>query len=295
MSRLRLSKLHGTGNDFLVLVDVDDRWGAALDARTRSLLCDRHFGVGADGLVRIRAGSGGADLTMELTNADGAPAEMSGNGARCLAAVAVREGVAPGPAFTLATGGGVRTVEYAETPESAYARVDMGRATFEPAAIPVDVESPFGLTATVDGMSYEGDAAGMGNPHLVLFVDDPDAVPVERHGPVLEHDERFPRRTNVEFVASTPEGLRMRVWERGVGQTLSCGTGACAAAAAARRRGLVGDSTAVDVPGGRLGVELGDTVWLGGPVAHLFDVEVDLDVLARAAPRGVAPVAGERA
>jgi len=116
----------------------------------------------------------------------------------------------------------------------------------------------------------------MGNPHLVLFVDDPDGARVVQHGPRLEHDARFPARTNVEFVAPTADGaLRMRVWERGVGETMSCGTGACAAAAVAHRRGLVGAHVTVRLDGGELVVDVGDTIRLGGPVVHVFDVELD--------------------
>jgi diaminopimelate epimerase len=154
----------------------------------------------------------------------------------------------------------------------------MGPVTFEPAQIPVAVASPFELRAEVDGTSYCGDAAGMGNPHFVLFVEDPAAVPVRAVGPVLEHDPRFPKRTNVEFVApAAADRLTLRVWERGVGETQSCGTGACAAAAVAHRRGLAPAAVAVDVPGGTLTVVLGETVRLGGPVVRVFDVDVDLD------------------
>jgi diaminopimelate epimerase len=132
-------------------------------------------------------------------------------------------------------------------------------------------------------VTYRGDAVGAGNPHFVLFVDDPDAARVTQHGPHLERDERFPNRTNVEFVAvDARDRIRMRVWERGVGETLSCGTGACAAAAAAHRRGLVDDAVTVVVPGGELRLRIGDTISLGGPVAHVFDVEIDLDALERA-------------
>ena len=153
----------------------------------------------------------------------------------------------------------------------------MGPVTFDPPSIPLDAPTPFDLDATFHGVTYDGDAAGMGNPHLVLFVDDPATARVTSHGPRLEHDERFPKRANVEFVAVTgPDELTMRVWERGVGETLSCGTGACAAAAVAHRRGLVGDAVTVKVAGGDLAVELGDTVRLGGPVVHVFDVELEL-------------------
>ena len=120
----------------------------------------------------------------------------------------------------------------------------------------------------------------MGNPHLVLFVDDPETAHVTTAGPKFEVDPRFPRHTNVEFITvSGSDEITMRVWERGVGETLSCGTGACAAAAVAHRRGLVGDDVTVHVPGGDLRVELGDTVRLGGPVQHVFDVEIDVDEL----------------
>jgi len=124
------------------------------------------------------------------------------------------------------------------------------------------------------------DTADIGNPHLVLFVDDVAQAPVTTDGPRLEHDPRFPNRTNVEFVKITgPDEITMRVWERGVGETLSCGTGACAAAAVAHRHGLVGEHVVVKVTGGDLVVDLGDTVRLGGPVVHVFDVDVDLDAL----------------
>ena len=126
----------------------------------------------------------------------------------------------------------------------------------------------------------------MGNPHFVLFVDDPTTAAVTAHGPQLEHDRRFPKRTNVEFVARTVENrMAMRVWERGVGETLSCGTGACATAAVAHRRGLVGEHVQVDVLGGTLWVTLGDTVVLGGPVVHVFDVDLPRDQLREALAR----------
>ncbi len=166
------------------------------------------------------------------------------------------------------------------------AEVDMGPVTFEPSAIPVDAPSAFSMTAAVDGVTYLGDAAGMGNPHLVLFVDDPARAAVTTHGPVLEHDRRFPRRTNVEFIAVTGvDKIGMRVWERGVGETQSCGTGACAAAAVAHRRDLVGTHVRVDVSGGTLAVVLDDVVRLGGPVVHVFDLEISRERLLQSLAR----------
>jgi diaminopimelate epimerase len=278
MSLMHLSKLHATGNDFLVRLALDDGRDA-LDPRTVAALCDRHRGIGADGLITVMPGHDGADVAMALTNADGGPAEMSGNGIRCLAWVAADAGIASGDVLVVDTGGGRRTVWLERAGGTVVAaEVDMGPATFEPAEIPVDAPAPFDLEAVVDGVAYRGDAAGMGNPHWVLFVDDPAAARVTEHGPRLEHDPRFPRRTNVEFVAVTgPDRLRMRVWERGAGETQSCGTGACASAAVAHRRGLVGDRVTVDVLGGALTVALGAGVRLGGPVVHVFDVDVDID------------------
>ena len=272
---IRLSKLHGTGNDFLVSVALDGR--GAPDGAVARALCDRHRGVGADGLITLLRGRDGADCAMELRNADGSLAEMSGNGIRCLAWVARREGLGAPDRLVVDTGGGRRVVTPAfEASGRQSASVDMGPVTFEPAEIPVDTPSPFDLDATYHGTTYHGDAAGIGNPHLVLLVDDVSAARVVQHGPHLERDERFPRGTNVEFVqVVAPDRLRMRVWERGVGETLSCGTGVCAASAVAHRRGLVREQLVVEVPGGEHTVSLGASVLLGGDVTHVFDLEID--------------------
>ncbi len=270
---VHLAKLEATGNDFLVTEAPGPDPGAVV------ALCDRHRGVGADGLLVLRPSTDGADCAMTLYNADGRTAEMSGNGIRCLAWVAVARGLG-GDTLTVDTDAGRRTLdlERDRTGQLVAASVDMGPVTFEPAAIPFDGACALDLEVRYHGVTYHGDAAGIGNPHLVLLVDDVDRTRVAQHGPHLEHERRFPSGTNVEFVtAAGPDTLRMRVWERGVGETLSCGTGACAAAAVARRRDLVGDDVTVQVPGGDLTVHLGGTVRLGGPVTHVFDVDVDLD------------------
>ncbi|MGH9000860.1 MAG: diaminopimelate epimerase [Acidimicrobiia bacterium] len=286
MSVLPLSKLHATGNDFLVLVDLDGRFGPAgsptLAAPVRSALCDRRRGVGADGLIRLTAGGADTDCVMELSNADGGLAEISGNGLRCLAHAAARAGLLRDGRLRVGTAAGTRQVDVRLGPgeEVVSAEVDMGAVSFEPSSIPLDAPGAFDLEASIDGVAYRGDAAGCGNPHFVFIVADPAAVALERHGPLLEADARFPRRTNVEMIAPRNGGLVMRVWERGVGETASCGSGAVAAAAVAHRRGLVPARTTVDVPGGRLTVEIGDTARLGGPVVHVFDVQVDVERLS---------------
>lgn len=273
MNPVQLAKLHGTGNDFLVTT-------ASLTAADAVALCHRFTGVGADGILLLGPGTDGADATMTLFNADGSVAEMSGNGARCLAWLARREGMGAPARLIVDTGGGRRVLDLALDAAGmvASAVCDMGTASFEPVEIPMVGESADEVAVELDGVTTVAGAAGMGNPHLVVFVDDPATTDVTRHGAALERDSRFPNRVNVEFVRVLgPDAMELRVWERGVGETQSCGTGACAAVAVAHRRGLVGDTTTVRVPGGTLSVMLGDTIRLGGPVAHVFDLEIDLD------------------
>ncbi|MHB1583453.1 MAG: diaminopimelate epimerase [Acidimicrobiales bacterium] len=269
--RLDFSKHEGAGNDFLVLVDRGGRFALG-DAEVRAL-CDRHRGIGADGVIVVRLGSAGAEVTMELRNADGGRAEMSGNGIRCLAQAAVDAGLVGSGRFTVATDAGLRTVEYrpAERPGSAWASVAMGEVV-------VGEEEP----QPVEGRRAR--RVDVGNPHLVLLGPDPDAVDVATIGRRLGAAE--PGGINVEFVAAGPgrDELRLRVWERGVGETLACGTGSCAAAAAAHRWGLVGERVRVHNPGGVLevvlGHEAGDPVLLAGPVRRVAEVTVDLDLVA---------------
>ncbi len=280
---LTLAKLHATGNDFLVRTTREG--DAPISARLAAALCDRHTGIGADGLITLGPPtSSGADCSFRLRNADGGEAELSGNGLRCLAWVAARDGFGSERSLVVDSLAGLHDIGLARDADGMVvaADVDMGAATFDPQQIPVLADSPFDLTATVHSTEYRGDAVGMGNPHWVLRVDDPELARVVQHGPRLEHDDRFPKRTNVEFAAVEDDHtVRMRVWERGAGETRSCGTGACATAAALHRRGLVGDDVTVCVPGGALQVRLGPTIRLGGPVVHVFDVRVDTERFAR--------------
>jgi diaminopimelate epimerase len=266
---LRLTKHNGAGNDFLVLLDADDvRPVSAAEVR---LLCDRRRGVGADGVLRVMSGREGAMLTMDLRNADGSAAEMSGNGIRCAVQAAVDAGwVDPGP-VSVSTDGGLRHVDYRIQERSGlgYGCVDMGRATLGP-DLPIDIAPGVRFARTVD----------MGNPHIVLFGAPADDTVVATVGAHLEHS--VPDRANVEFVwpGPGPDDLILRVWERGVGETLACGTGTCAAVAAAHSWGMVGTSVSVRNPGGVLEVELhGECVSLAGPTQKVADVCVDGAVL----------------
>jgi diaminopimelate epimerase len=268
---LRLSKHEGAGNDFLVLLDPFDQLRLT-ETEVRSL-CDRRRGVGADGLIRVGPGTGGAEVSMELHNADGGLAETSGNGLRCLAQAAVDAALVDPPRFAVATGAGLATIDYQGADGAGRARATVtlgavrlvGPATTDPAGRP---------TQRVD----------TGNPHLVVRCDDPATIDLAVVGPKLAAE--FPDGINVEFITAGPgeDEITMRVWERGVGETWACGSGSCAAAAAAHSWGLVGTSVSVRNPGGTLEVALGekdgDPVLLGGPVRRVADVVVDRSVLA---------------
>lgn len=264
MPTLTLTKHHGLGNDFLVLLDLDER--TPVDAAMARALCDRHTGIGADGIMRVTPGTHGADVTMQLRNADGGEAELSGNGLRCLGQAVVDARVAPGPFVTVATAAGVRRLEVrpGDLPRTAVVSVEMGKAELGPDQ---PQNFPDRKARTVD----------MGNPHLVLIGPDPAGVDVAGLGAQLE--KVHAGGINVEFVKVGPglDELTMRVWERGVGETLACGTGACAAAAAAHAWGLVGERVTVVQPGGAAAVEVRpDGLVLRGPTQRIARIEVEL-------------------
>ena len=257
---MQLTKHHGLGNDFLVaFVDALPEDGPEL-ART---LCHRNRGVGADGLIFGLPGdsAAGTDVNMVLFNADGSRAEMSGNGIRCLAQAVVRR-QGQGRELSIGTDAGVRAVgvEAGDDPAVVQVRVDMGPVSPGPALGSIDY--PNGLRfATAD----------VGNPHLVVEVADAGAVDPAADGPGLS---QLAGGVNVEFISPRAEGrgIDLRVWERGVGVTEACGTGACAGAQAAHNWGLTGTVVQVSMPGGDVMVELGDTAVLIGPAAHIATV-----------------------
>jgi diaminopimelate epimerase len=269
------TKHEGAGNDFLVVLDPDDT--IRLSVAQVRLLADRRRGVGADGIIRVGPGRDGCDLSMQLHNADGGEAEMSGNGIRCLAQAAVDAGLVSPPSFTVSTAGGARTVEYTpgEAPGWAKASVDMGPARLGP-----DQPQEFDdrRARTVD----------VGNPHLVLLGPDTAGVEIAELGPKLQ--AAFTGGINVEWITvvhdAEGELLDFRVWERGVGETLACGTGSVAAAAAARSWAAVRSDGAVRVrnPGGvlevTLGADAGATTHLAGPVRKVADIDIHPGMLS---------------
>jgi diaminopimelate epimerase len=282
VAELRIWKYHGTGNDFVMLEDLEDE--RPLSSGLVAALCDRHRGIGADGVIRVvRAdASTGAAFFMDYWNAEGAPAEMCGNGIRCLGKLAFERGHTDDVDIDVDTRAGVKHVRLDVDGGAVRAvTVGMGAPILARGRIPMtggDPADPFLLEPfEVDGRVYKASAISMGNPHLVLFVEeDPADVDVHRIGPIVERDRRFPNRTNVEFVAVDGDGLKLRVWERGVGETMACGTGACAALVAANEAGLVARRAPIRFPGGELLIERTDEqVFLTGPAERVFDATLD--------------------
>jgi diaminopimelate epimerase len=273
-------KMHGLGNDFVVF-DARRR-GLLLDDAVARKVADRRLGVGCDQVIVIEQANGRADAAMRIFNADGNEVEACGNAARCVARLLLEE--TDEPVVRLDTQGGLLVCSEAG---SDLVTVDMGRPRLDwreiPLARAVDTKS---FALDVKGETFQAAAVSMGNPHCVLFVDNVEAAPVAEWGPAVEHDALFPARTNVEFVqALSPERLRMRVWERGAGMTRACGTGACAAAVAAHRRGLAGRQTDVVLDGGTLIIAWraeDDHVLMTGSASLAFTGDIDLGALESA-------------
>ena len=261
ISGLPFMKMHGLGNDFVV---IDSRGrGAVATAALARALGDRNRGVGFDQLAEIRDAND-ADITLDFWNSDGTRAWACGNATRCVADHVMRR--AGQGSITIRT---ARGTLQARRRADGLVSVNMGQPQLDwaevPLARPMDT-----LDLPLPGRPV---AVGMGNPHCVLFVPDADDIDVAGQGSALERDLLFPEGTNVEFASlSAPDRLRMRVWERGTGITLACGSGACATAVAAHRRGLTGRRVTLDLDGGSLEIDWrGDGVWMTGPTAHVFD------------------------
>lgn len=297
---LQFSKYQGLGNDFLLLDgrDLEDGDRAfGLDAEAVRRLCDRRFGVGGDGVILALPPRQGGELRMRIFNADGSEPEMCGNGIRCLARfLADSDGDEPGRIWQVETLAG-RIVP--ELRADGTIRVDMGPPLLEPAAVPTTLPlGPAGLPQgelEVEGHTFTVAAAGMGNPHVVIPVEDVEAVELERFGAALERHPAFPARTNVHFVqVLSPEHLVMRVWERGAGPTLACGTGACATLVACHRLGLCQCRARLDLPGGPLWIEWagdGASVFMSGPAEAVFDGVLVPGLLGEPAVVGQPPAA----
>jgi len=271
-------KMHGLGNDFVlmnfIMAEPDIDWPLLAQR-----ICDRRLGVGADGLVLILP-SDYADLQMRIFNPDGSEAEMCGNAIRCVSRYLYERTMILNSEMTIETKAGIKKTQLLFSEENGLeqilVRVDMGIPVLEAAQIPVHSQATpvvnEGLELETSQLQFS--AVSMGNPHCVVFVPTLESVDFYRLGPEIEVHPRFPKKTNVEFVqVISPRELKVRVWERGAGETLACGTGACAVAVAAVLNGLAERAVAVDLPGGRLEIEWAEDgrVFMTGPAQYVFE------------------------
>lgn len=282
---------HGTANDFVVIPDLEDRH--ELPAALVRALCDRRRGIGADGVLRIAPGEAGAGIFMDHRNADGSSPEMCGNGIRVVAKYVLDRGlVSPDDhgVIHIATRAGVKAVTAHRGDDGRIdeVTVDMGAPMLAPAQVPFDTDDADAVVQAVDLEDRPPVHLGvvsMGNPHGVLLVDDVGRAPVGELGPLLEHHPRFPVKANIGFAQVLDAAtIDLRVWERGVGETAACGTGACAAVVALQRRDLLGSEVRVALPGGTLTIhhEPGGTVQMTGPAVEVATGHLDAAWLAAA-------------
>ncbi len=272
---MKFTKMHGLGNDYVYVNAFDE---TVADPAAMAVAVSRpHFGVGADGLVLIGP-SAEADFAMRMFNADGSEGEMCGNAVRCIGKYVHDRGLTRKTEVRLSTLGGIKTLQLRLKDGSVdQVTVDMGEPAFSPASLPVEWpgERIVNQPLTIDGQTHHITCVSMGNPHAVIFVDDPKAIDVHGIGRQIENHPLFPRRTNVEFVrVRRRDLLEMRVWERGSGETLACGTGAAASLVAAVLNGLADRNAVVQLTGGDLQVTWDSSdnhVYQTGPASFVFD------------------------
>ena len=275
--KLRFSKMHGAGNDFVVLDGISQRIN--LSAKQVRLLADRHLGIGFDQLLLVEEPTrADADFRYRIFNADGGEVEQCGNGARCFVRFVLDQGLTAKREITVETRSGLITPRLEA---DGRVTVNMGPPHFAPGAIPFLAErQALTYLLELDGTSVEISALSMGNPHAVQIVDNVTLAPVGTQGPRIESHPRFPQRVNAGFMQILDRGhVRLRVYERGAGETLSCGTGACAAAVAGMTRGLLDSRVEVETRGGVLSIEwLGENqpVMMTGPANRVFDGEIEI-------------------
>lgn len=279
MKKIEFSKYNGQGNDFVIIDAVSKK--VPLSSGQVNSICDRHFGIGADGLILVTK-SEKSDFYMDFYNMDGSKAEMCGNGIRCMAGFIYNKELSSSNSLTIDTLAGIKKIEMEIVDgKPGSIRVDMGPPVFKPEDIPVKLKRQeiFGYKLSTDAGKFNINCVSMGNPHCIIYIEsseDLEKIPLHSWGPIIENDPVFPNRTNVEFVKiGDKDHIDMRVWERGVGETLACGTGACAAVVSSMKLNkITGSSANVKVPGGNLNVlwkGQSDNVFLEGKVEHAFD------------------------
>lgn len=274
---MKFTKMQGLGNDYVYVNGFEEKIENPSELAVQ--VSDRHFGIGSDGLILINP-SKTADFEMEMYNADGSRSEMCGNGIRCVAKYVYDYGLTDKTEISFETLGGIKYLDLTvRDGKAVMIKVDMGKPILAPDQIPVAAEGDMAVNVPVlvDGTEYRMTAVSMGNPHTVIYMDDIEHLDIEKIGPKFENHERFPNRVNAEFVKVLDRHTaQMRVWERGSGETLACGTGACAVAVACILNGLTEDKVTVRLLGGDLLIEWDrekDTVYMTGPAEVVFDGE----------------------
>lgn len=282
------TKMHGLGNDYVYIDGVNQDLGVYDLPELSRILSDRHFAVGGDGIILILP-SQTADFHMRILNSDGSEAEMCGNGVRCFAKFVYEHGLTNQTELVIETGAGlIKPSLTVENGKVTWVRVDMGEPRLTRAEIPMAGEAGApaqGIEISLSDASYRASCVSMGNPHCIIFVDEITDAMVLGHGPLLETHELFPRKTNVEFVqVLSPSDVRMRVWERGAGETMACGTGACATSVAAILAGHTGREVTVHLLGGDLKIEWAENnhIYMTGPATEAFNGEVTEEFIAAA-------------
>lgn len=294
---MKFTKMHGCGNDYIYINGFQEKVEAEKKPELVRRLSDRHFGIGSDGVIFINP-SREADFEMEMYNADGSRAEMCGNGIRCVAKYVYDKGLTDSTRIRVISAGQVKYLDLIVEPEAACqkngtpseaharvtkVRVNMGSPILDPAQIPVLAEGRQVVDEPleVDGTQYRMTCVSMGNPHAVIFMDQVAGLDLEAIGPSFEHHSRFPKRMNTEFVEILDrKNVFMRVWERGTGETLACGTGCCAVAVACVLNQLTDEAITVKLLGGELYIEwdrANQIIYMTGPAQTVFEGEISLE------------------
>ena len=280
---MKFTKMHGCGNDYIYVDGAREIIPAERKSEVVKFLSDRHFGIGGDGVIFINP-SDVADFEMEMYNMDGSRSEMCGNGIRCVGKYVYDHGLTRKTSLSIVSCGKIKYLELTvEDGRVTKVRVNMGSPVLEATEIPVVAkQSPVvDIPITVDGREYRMTCVSMGNPHAIVYVDEMiDDETMAKIGPLFEHHERFPRRVNTEFVKVLDrERVQMRVWERGTGETLACGTGACAVTVASILNGLTEDGITVELLGGNLEIfwdREENVVYMTGPATTVFEGEIEI-------------------
>lgn len=275
---IKFTKMHGLGNDYVYIDAINQK--IENESSLAKFVSNRHFGIGSDGLILI-CKSDSADFKMRMFNSDGSEAEMCGNGIRCVGKFVYDKGLTDKTIVKIETLAGIKTlVLNTKDGKVETARVDMGEPILEAEKIPViSKEQPVkNLELEAENKKFKFTCVSMGNPHAITIVENTKEFDVEKYGKILEVDKAFPKKANIEFAQIIDkENIKMRVWERGAGETLACGTGACATAVACNLNGLTGRKVNIELLGGTLNIEWNETdnhVYMTGPAVTVFDGEL---------------------